>query len=446
MKRYLLSVILGLVGTPWLLRAQDAPKPTVQTLVIKAAHLIDPVAGTVQDNVAVVIDGDKIRSVGPAAQVTGTLPAGAKVIDLGKATVLPGLIDCHVHLSSNPGKYYEGILRQSSTDIATIMHLYARRTLFAGFTTVRNVGAVDYLDFALRRAINAGDVVGPRMLCCGVPLSATGGHGDLNGMSPSLHIDTVASDIADGPEAIRKTVRNNVKYGADWIKILASAGVLSEEESVGRPQYSEEEMKAAVDEAKLWGRSVAAHAHGSEAIKMAVRAGVKSIEHCSLVDDEGIRLMKEKDAWLVPTIYCVDYVNAEYTKLGFPQHVLDKAAMVDKQRIETFRKAVQAGVHIAFGTDAGVYPHGQNAREFHYMVERGMTPMAAIQAATTGAAELIGWKDKVGQLAPGYFADLIAVSDDPVANIRTLENVPFVVKGGVLYKNILTTDPAFQAE
>ena len=426
-------------------RGDDNVKPA-PLLVVKAAHFVDPVAGTVRDNAAVVIQGDKVKQIGTAAEVTASLPPDTKIIDLGNATVLPGLIDCHVHLSSNPGNYYEGILRKSSLDIAAVMHLYARRTLMAGFTTVRNVGATDYLDFALRRAINNGSVPGPRMLCCGVPLSATGGHGDLNGMSPDLHIDTIASDIADGPDAIRKTVRENIKYGADWIKILASAGVLSEEESVGRPQYTEAEMKAAVDEAALWGRKVAAHAHGPEAIKMAVRAGVYSIEHCSLVDDEGIALMKQKGAWLVPTIYCVDFVTGEYGKLGFPQHILDKAAMVDKQRIETFRKAVQAGVHIAFGTDAGVYPHGQNAREFHYMVERGMTPMQAIQAATTGAAEMVGWKDKVGQLAPGYFADLVAVSDDPLANIRTLENVSFVVKGGVLYKNTLTADPVAKEE
>ncbi len=446
MKRRLLLLALGLIGIPGLLPAQDAAKPAATTLVIKAAHLLDPAAGVVRDGMAVVIEGDKVKSVGPSAQLTAALPLGAQIIDLGNATVLPGLIDCHVHLTSNPGNYYERNFRQSSADVAALMHVYARRTLFAGFTTVRNVGAPDYLDFSLRRAINTGLVAGPRMLCCGVFLSATGGHGDLNGMSPSVHIDHVASGIADGPEAIRTTIRNNVKYGADWIKILASAGVLSEEESVGRPQYSEEEMKAAVDEAKLWGRSVAAHAHGPEAIKMAVRAGVKSIEHCSLVDDEGIALMKQKGAWLVPTIYCVDFVNAEYAKLGYPEHILNKARMVDQQRVETFHKAVNAGVRIAFGTDAGVYPHGQNGREFHYMVERGMTPMAAIQSATTGAAEMLGWQDKVGQLAPGYFADLIAVADDPVANIRALENVPFVVKGGVLYRNTLTAEPVFQPQ
>ena len=301
-KQSLLLLAFGLLGAPRLLPAQDAPKPAAPVLVIKAAHFLDPAAGALRDDVAVVIEGEKIKSVGPAAQITIAVPPDAKTIDLGNATVLPGLIDCHVHLSSNPGKYYENILRRSSLDTATIMHVYARRTLLAGFTTVRNVGATDYLDFTLRRAINAGDVPGPRMLCCGVPLSATGGHGDMNGMSPDLHIDTIASDIADGPDAIRKTVRNNIKYGADWIKILASAGVLSEEESVGRPQYSEAEMKAAVDEAALWGRKVAAHAHGAEAIKMAVRAGVYSIEHCSLVDDEGIALMKQKGAWLVPTI------------------------------------------------------------------------------------------------------------------------------------------------
>ena len=442
--KFLFSFILLGLLTASSLHAQDAKSSG--TWVIKAAHLVDPVAGDVKDNQAVVIEGDKVKAVGNTADLIAALPAGTKIIDLGNATILPGLIDCHTHLVYNPGNYYEAIFRHSAIDQAVVTHVYARRTLMAGFTTVRDVGAPEYIDLALKKSINSGLVVGPRMLCSGVALSATGGHGDLNGFSPDLRIEKIAPNVSDGPNAIRETIRNNVKYGADWIKILASAGVLSEEESVGRPQYSFEEMKAAVDEAALWGRKVAAHAHGSEAIKMAVRAGVASIEHCSLVDDEGVQLMKEHGTWLVPTIYCAEYVIDEYGKLGFPEKILDKARQVDKQRIETFHKAVQAGVHIAFGTDAGVYPHGQNAREFHYMVERGLTPMQAIQSATTGAAELVGWKGKVGQLSPGTFADLIAVNGDPVANIRTLESVPFVIKGGVVYKNTLTPDAVAKEE
>ena len=442
--KHSLLLLIGLLSTCTLL-AEDAPKPASPLLVIKAAHLVDSAAGVVRDNAAVVIEGDKIKDVGPAADVTASLPPDTKTIDLGNATILPGLIDCHTHVSFNPGNYYENNFRRSPIDGAMTAPIYARRTLEAGFTTIRDVGAVEYTDMALRRAINAGSVVGPRMLCCGSALSATGGHGDLNGFSPYLSIDKVAPWVADGPEGIRKAIRNNIKYGADWIKILASAGVLSEEESVGRPQYTELEMKAAVDEAALWGRKVAAHCHGTEAIKMAVRAGVASIEHCSLVDDEGIALMKEHGTWMTPTIYCNDYVLAEYGKLGFPQKILEKAKLVDKARIETFGKAVRAGVHIAFGTDAGVYPHGQNGREFKYMVQRGMTPMAAIQSATSGAADLIGWKTKVGQLTAGYYADLIAVPGDPIADISVLENVPFVVKGGILYKNTLTADAAFRS-
>ncbi len=440
MKPLLLLCLLAFSPIATSRAADAAAPPRAPLLVIKAAHLLDPAAGVVRDNQAVVIDGEKVKATGPVAEVTVGLPPDAKVIDLGGATILPGLIDCHTHLCFSPGPYYDNTFRRSPIDLAVVTHVNARHTLQAGFTTVRDVGAAEYIDIALKKAINSGRVPGPRMLCSGAFLSATGGHGDANGFSPYLSFSAMAPFIANGPEEIRKHIRENVKYGADWIKLLASAGVLSEEESVGRPQYSFEEMKAAVDEAALWGRKVAAHAHGPEAIKMAVRAGVTSIEHCSLVDDEGIRLMKEKDAWLVPTIYCVSFVLDDYAKLGFPEHILNKARQVDTQRIETFRKAVQAGVHIAFGTDAGVYPHGQNGREFRYMVERGMTPMGAIQSATTGAAELIGWPGKVGKLAPGYYADLIAVGGDPVADVRQLESVPFVVKGGVLYKNTLTTD------
>ncbi|HEU0207859.1 MAG TPA: amidohydrolase family protein [Candidatus Udaeobacter sp.] len=427
--------------------AAEPPKPTPPPLIlIKAAHLIDPASGSVRENQAVLIEGDKVKSVGAAADLTKNLSPETRVIDLGNATVLPGLIDCHTHVTSQPENYYTDIFRKSPIDVATTSHIYARRTLLAGFTTIRNVGAPEFTDIALRNAINAGKIPGPRMLCSAAPLSATGGHGDLNGFSPYLHFDEVATSIANGPQEIRAAVRRNIKYGADWIKILASAGVLSEEESVGAPQYSFEEMKAAVDEAALWGRKVAAHAHGAEAIKMAIRAGVASIEHGSLIDDEGIRMMKEHGTWLVDDIYNDDYIIGEYSRLGYPQKILDKERLVGRLQRENFRKAFKAGVKCAFGTDAGVYPHGWNAKQFAKLVEWGMTPMQAIQAATTSAADLIGWKTKVGQIAPGYFADLVAVKGDPLKDITLLEKVDLVVKGGILYKNALTGDAPLQFE
>lgn len=424
-----------------------SPSPTPTPLVIvKAAHWLDPAAGAVRDNQAILIEGEKIKQIAPAAELTKTAGPNIRVIDLGDATVLPGLIDCHTHVTSQPENYYADIFRKSPIDTATTSHIFARRTLLAGFTTIRNVGADEYTDLALRRAIDSGKVVGPRMLCSAVALGSTGGHADLNGFSPYLEFKQIAPGIANGPQEICQAVRRNVKYGADWIKILASAGVLSEEEAVGAPQYSEEEMKAAVDEAALWGRKVAAHAHGTEAIKMAVRAGVASIEHGSLIDDEGIRLMKEKGTWLVADIYNDDYILAEYTRLGYPQKIIDKERMVGRVQRENFRKAFKAGVKCAFGTDAGVYPHGWNAKQFAKMVDWGMTPMQAIQSATVGAADLIGWKTKVGQIAPGYFADLVAVKGDPLKNVTVLEKVDFVMKGGAIYKNGLTSDPVAAIE
>ncbi len=418
------------------------PSPTPpQLVVVKAARWVDPAAGTVRENQAILIEGDKVKQSGPVAEITKNLAPAVRVIDLGNATVVPGLIDCHTHVTGQPENYYEDIFRKSPIDVATTSHVFARRTLLAGFTTVRNVGAQEFTDIALRRAIDTGKIPGPRMLCSAVALGSTGGHADLNGFSPYLDFKQVAPGVANGPEQIREAVRRNVKYGADWIKILASAGVLSEEEAVGAPQYSQEEMKAAVDEAALWGRKVAAHAHGTEAIKMAVRAGVASIEHGSLIDDEGIRLMKERGTWLVADIYNDDYILAEYTRLGYPQKIIDKERLVGRLQRENFRKAFQAGVKCAFGTDAGVYPHGWNAKQLAKMVEWGMTPMQAIQSATTSAADLIGWKNKVGQLAPGYFADLVAVKGDPLKEINVLEKIDFVMKGGAIYKNGLTSDP-----
>jgi imidazolonepropionase-like amidohydrolase len=411
-----------------------AARPSV---LVRAGRLIAVRGGTVLTNQAILIEGDRIKEVGAADAVAGHAPRDARVIDLRNATVLPGLIDCHTHITSEPGDYYKQLFRMSAIDEAVKAHLYAKRTLDAGFTTVRNVGAGEFIDVALRNAINEGAVPGPRMLVSTMPLSATGGHGDVNGMSPYLRFEGF-SGIANGVDQIREKIRFEVKYGADLIKVLASAGVLSEEESVGAPQYSQEELNAVVEEAAMWGRKVAAHAHGAEAIKRAVRAGVASVEHGSLIDDEGIRLMKERGTYLVADIYNDDYIIAEYTRLGFPQKIIEKERLVGRQQRENFKKAVQAGVKIAFGSDAGVYPHGWNAKQFAHMVRWGTTPMQAIQAATVNAADLIGWADRVGALEPGKFADVIAVVGDPLQDVAVLEHVVFVMKGGQVVKDSLT--------
>jgi len=311
--------------------------------------------------------------------------------------------------------------------------VYAKRTLDAGFTTIRDVGSSEFIDVALRNAINRGDVPGPRILAATLTVGSTGGHGDLTGFSPYLKFGSF-SGVADGVDDIRKLVRFEIKNGADVIKMIASAGVLSEEESVGAPQYSQEEMNAVVEEAAMWGRKVAAHAHGTEAIKRAIKAGVASVEHASMIDDEGIRLAKEHGTYLVMDIYNDDYIMAEYKRLGYPQKILDKEALVGRTQRENFKKAVQAGARLAYGTDSGVYPHGWNGKQFAKMVEWGLTPMQAIQTATVNAADLLGWSDRVGSVQAGRFADIVAVSGDPLTDIKQLENVSFVMKGGVVVK------------
>jgi len=405
-----------------------APAPP-KVVVVRAAKLVDTKNGTTIANPVVVIEDDKIKAAGPNIAV----PAGAQVIDLKSATLLPGLIDCHTHVTSQPSDYYEDIFRRSPIDYAVIAHIYAKRTLDAGFTTIRDVGAGEYLDVALKRAIDKGDIPGPRMIPAGLAISSTGGHGDLTGFSPYVKIENL-SGVADGADAIRKLVRQNVKYGADVIKVLAGGGVLSEEENVGGPQFSQEELNALVEEAHMWGRRVAAHAHGAEPIKRAIKAGVNSVEHASLIDDEGLRLAKEHGTYLVMDIYNDDYILAEYTRMGYPEKIMNKERVVGRTQRENFQKAVRAGVKLAFGTDAGVYPHGWNAKQFAHMVKWGMTPMQAIQAATLNAADLIGWNGKVGVVEPGAFADLVAVAGDPLTDVTELERVTFVMKGGVVEK------------
>ena len=410
------------------LSAQTKPE-TVRPVFIKAGRLVDVRIGKVLEAQGILVEGERIKEVGPLASLSARVPKEAMVIDLSGATVLPGLIDSHTHIVNDPGDYYEELFRKSPIDQAVTAHVYVRRTLEAGFTTVRDVGAAEFIDIALRDAINAGKIPGPRMQVATLTVGATGGHGDTNGFSPYIKFGTF-SGIADGEAEIRKLIRFEVKNGADLIKLVATAGVISEEESVGAPQYSQEEMNAAVQEAAMWGKKVATHAHGAEGIKRAVRAGVASIDHGSLLDDEGIQLMKQHGTYLVPTLYCANYIISQYGRLGYPEKILAKSRYIDERHAQTFQNAVKAGVKIAFGTDAGVFPHGLNAREFARMVQLGMTPRQAIQAATTNAADLLGWQDRIGAIEAGRFADVIAVKSDPLKDITALEHIDFVMKGG----------------
>ncbi|MFH1965490.1 MAG: amidohydrolase family protein, partial [Acidobacteriota bacterium] len=381
---------LFLVAITMLFACSFLQAETDSLIVIKAGKLIDVESGKVLDNQIILVENDRIKSVSADLEIPGT----ATVIDLSDSVVLPGLIDCHVHVDGEAsGDHYRTMFRRSFVDNAIIAHIYAKRTLDAGFTSVRSLGSAGFLDIALRNAINRGDVPGPRIQASGFYISSTGGHGDLVGFSPWLTdtLPTEMSGIADGVDEVRKKVRYLVKYGADVIKFGASAGVLSGEESVGDPQYTQEEMNAIVDEAHMWEKKACAHAHGTEAIKMAIRAGVDSVEHGSMIDEEGIQMMLEKGTYLVADIYNDDYIVSEYAKMGAPKQIIEKEKLVGRTQRENFRKAVTAGVKAAFGTDAGVYPHGWNGKQFAKMVEWGLTPMQAIQAATVNAADLLGW-------------------------------------------------------
>ncbi len=398
---------------------------------VRCGKLLDVRSGRMlMDQVVVFDEGGIITAVGATSSTQ--LPAGVTAIDLSAATCLPGLIDVHTHLTSDPRMAgYEGlgvsVPREAITGAKN-----ARITLLAGFTTVRNVGAGNFTDVALRDGISAGDVVGPRMIVSGPALGITGGHCDNNLLPYEFHYK--GAGVADGPWAARAKVREVVKYGADVIKVCASGGVLSKGDLPGTPQYTQEELQAIAEEAHKLGRKVAAHAHGTQSIKDAIRAGIDSIEHSSLIDDEGIALAKQHGTYLVFDIYNDDFILTEGAKAGMLPESIEKERKIGRLQRENFRHAFQSGAKIAFGTDAGVYPHGNNARQFSKMVEWGMKPIDAIQAATISAADLVGMPDKLGALETGHYADLIAVSGDPLSDVKVLENVKFVLKGGAVVK------------
>ncbi len=436
MKRAFLYVLIFAASLA--LIAQQPAKPAPKPIYIRAGHLFDATSDSIRDNMVILVLGDRIESVGPASAVM--IPGGATVIDLSRDTVLPGLIDCHTHLGARADRYDE-IYRFKDTPFSSAFAavVHARKTLEAGFTSVRDVGSLPFMAVDLRNSINEGLVPGPRIVASGPAISITGGHGDLNNYSPQTRVTMFPEErdfaIADGVDQIRHVVRAQVKYGVDVIKILATGGVLSKGDSPGAPQYTPEELKAAADEAHMAGRKIAAHAHGAQGIKNAILAGIDSIEHASLIDDEGIRLAKEHNTFLVMDIYNDDYILGKAIEFGLPRENVEKEKMVGRTQRENFEKAVKAGVKMAFGTDAGVYPHGDNARQFFYMVKFGMTPAQAIHAATSNAAELIGRAKDVGTIEPGKYADIIAVSANPLQDVKALENVGFVMKGGAVVKD-----------
>jgi imidazolonepropionase-like amidohydrolase len=416
--------------------AQTSANQTVKRVTIRAGHLLDVKTGKTLNDQAIVIEGDKIVAVGPASNPAAA--AGGTSIDLSNATVLPGLIDGHTHLTGDPRNIGYQSLGLSVPREALIGARNARLTLQAGFTTVRNVGAAGYSDVALRDAINAGDIPGPRMLVSGPALSITGGHCDNNLLPYEYH---AASDgAADGIEAVQHKVREIIKYGADLIKICATGGVLSKGDDPQASQYTLEEMKAIVADAHRLGRKVAAHAHGAQGIRWASEAGVDSVEHGSYIDDAAIAEMKKNGTYLVPTLYLGDWFLENAEKNHVPDFLLVKAKAVMPAARKNVAHAFASGVKVAFGTDAAVYPHGLNAHEFAVMVKLGLPPLQAIQAATVNDADLLGWSDKIGTIEPGKWADVIAVDGDPVKDVTTLERVKFVMKGGEVVKNEYGTE------
>ncbi len=400
-----------------------------EPVFITAGSLIDPVNGKVIADPVVEIRGERIHAVTP----NGEIAENASVIDLGNATLLPGLADLHTHLTLNHDDFgYKG-LAVSTTDQAIRGVANARKTLLAGFTAARNLGAAGYSDVSLRDAINKGAVPGPRLQVSGRSLGSTGGHCDNNKLP--VEYDVRAAGVADGPWAVRQQVRENHKYGADIIKFCATGGTMSKGTNPGVRQYTLEEMQAIVDEAHTLGMQVAAHAHGTEGILFAIKAGVDSIEHSSLIDDEGFRLARRNGTFLSINAYTPLYMVAKGAENGLLPESIEKARRLSEKRLANYRIAIEKGAKIVYGSDSATYPHGDNAKQFSVYVELGMTPMQAIQSATSVAAESLGTVGDTGAVAPGYFADIITVRGDPLQDIGELEKVMFVMKNGVVYKS-----------
>src|SRR6266480_4391669 len=418
------------------LALQQSPPSAAPITAIRAGTLIDGTGAAPVRNAVIVIQGDRITAVGANVQV----PAGATVIDLSGETVLPGFIDAHVHLASHTigdGDWQHAGLTELPSQIALLGAAHAQQTLEAGFTTVRVVGSANFADVALRNAITAGWIQGPRIIAAGISFGIRGGHCDeTNGLQPYAlgREGGVEVGVADGVEEVRNAVRYAVKYGADVIKICATGGVLSLTDSAGVQQYTEEEMRAIVETATQLDRRVAAHAHGTAGIKAAVRAGVTSIEHGSILDDEAVRLMKEHGTYLVPTLLAGYTVDSMARAGALPPAVAAKAIAIAPRMQQSFRLALAGGIRIALGTDAGVMRHGTNAREFELMVRYGMTPAQVIQAGTLTGATLLGREADVGSLAAGKYADVVAVKGDPLQDITLLQHVDFVMKGGKVFK------------